>query len=45
MAEVLGIEYGTGSGVDVGTYSATGLLDLGGIKNIYIESRELVKKI
>ena len=41
MAEVLGIEYGTGSGVDVGTYSATGLLDLGGIKNIYIESREL----
>ena len=41
MAEVLGIEYGAGSGEDVGTYSATGLLDLGGVKNIYIESSEL----
>ena len=41
MAEVLGIEYGAGSVGDVAAFNATGLLDLVGIKNIFVESRSL----
>ena len=36
MADVLGIK--TGSGADVGSYTANNIVDLGGVKNIYLES-------
>ena len=36
MADVLGIK--TGSGTAVGAYTAEHIVDLGGIKNIYLES-------
>lgn len=38
IAEVLGIEYGTGSGADVTVYTATGLPDLSGHQNVFVES-------
>lgn len=41
MAEVLGIEYGQGSGSDVASFNATGLPDLAGIKNVFVESQAL----
>ena len=41
MAEVLGIEYGQGSGGDVASFNATGLPDLTGVKNVFVESRSL----
>lgn len=41
MAEILGILYGQGSVGDVLTYTATGLPDLSGHANVYIESESL----
>ena len=41
MAEVLGIKYGTGSGADVGSYAAQGMVGLEGVRNVYIESVQL----
>lgn len=41
MAEVLGIEYGQGSGSDVASFNATGLPDLTGVSNVFVESQAL----